>query len=414
MYSISLYFTGLAVAGSLLHAAEPQLLNDAFLSKLRFEATREHPSALAGNYKARAATHEARAVRLWNDPMVGIEFMSASEMMRMDDGDIMIGIEQALPKRGMFDAERSKMDAMRRAETESSRSSADSAGAEAARAAIELALADESIRLQQSQIEWLAAMVGNAKQMAADPMGSSTDALRMETELAKEQQMLDAARRSRDGFARKLNITLGRSLESPWPDLKLPLAPPPVPIARAEIARIPHANPKVRAMKEMVGAANANTRIADRERQPEVAVGIDTQLYSGTGDIKSTTFGLKLSLPWFNDPIYQARIDAAKSRELAAGQDVETMRREIAGMVTMAATEAANAAAQARAYSGEIHDKAVKATQTTEAAWISSKAPLTDLLDSARTLFAIRLEQRRMIAMQLAALEELHTLVPNR
>ena len=193
MYSITLYFAGLAVAGSLLHAAEPQLLNDAFLSKLRFEATREHPSALAGNYKARAATHEARAVRLWNDPMVGIGFMSASEMMRMDDGDIMIGIEQALPKRGMFDAERSKMDAMRRAETESSRSSADSAGAEAARAAIELALADESIRLQQSQIEWLAAMVGNAKQMAADPMGSSTDALRMETELVKEQQMLDAA-----------------------------------------------------------------------------------------------------------------------------------------------------------------------------------------------------------------------------
>jgi hypothetical protein len=36
------------------------------------------------------------------------------------------------------------------------------------------------------------------------------------------------------------------------------------------------------------------------------------------------------------------------------------------------------------------------------------------LLDSSRTLFAIRLEQRRMIAMQLAALEELHTLVPNR
>ena len=121
-----------------------------------------------------------------------------------------------------------------------------------------------------------------------------------------------------------------------------------------------------------------------------------------------------MSLPWFNDPSYQAKIDAAKSRELAAGRDVETMRREIAAMVLAAATEAANAAAQARAYSGEIHDKARQATQTIEAAWISSKAPLTDLLDSARMLFSIRLEQRRMIAMQLAALEELHTLVPNR
>jgi outer membrane protein, heavy metal efflux system len=236
----------------------------------------------------------------------------------------------------------------------------------------------------------------------------------METELAKEQQMLDAARRSREGYARMLNITLGRPLDSPWPVLKFPSEPPPLPLANAEVARIPHANPKVRAMTEMAAAANADTRIAHRERLPEVAVGVDTQLYSDTGDIRSTTVGVKLSLPWFNESSYKAKIDAAKSRELAAAIDVETMRREIAGMVTMAATQAANAAAQAPAFTGEIHEKALKATQTTEAAWINSKAPLTDLLDSSRTLYSIRLEQRRMIAMQLAALEQLHTLVPNR
>ncbi len=409
-----LLLAGLAVAGGLLHAGESQLLNDSLLSKLRSEAARSHPSAVAGKYKAQAAAHEVRGVRLWNDPMIDLGFMGAEEMMRADDGDVMLGFEQAFPKPGMFAAERAKMEAMRRAEIESSSSSSDAAGAEAARGAIELALADESITLQQAQVEWMSAIVENARQMAADPMGSSTDALRMETELAKEKQMLDAARRSREGYARLLNITLGRPLDSPWPVLKLPAAPPPVPVANAEVARIPYANPKVRSMKEMVSAANADTRIANRERLPEVAVGVDTRLYSDTGDIKSTTLGVKISLPWFNDSSYKAKIDAAKSRELAAASDVETMRREIAGMVTMAATEAANAAAEARAYSGEIHDKALKATQTIEAAWISSKAPLTDLLDSSRTLFAIRLEQRRMIAMQLAALEQLHTLVPNR
>ena len=44
----------------------------------------------------------------------------------------------------------------------------------------------------------------------------------------------------------------------------------------------------------------------------------------------------------------------------------------------------------------------------------ASQARRQFLLDSARMLFSIRLEQRRMIAMQQAALEELHTLVPNR
>ena len=408
------FLTGLVVAGSLLHAGETRRLDDGLLSQLRAEAARTHPSATAANHLAKSAQHDVRSVRLWNDPMIGFGFMGASKMMRMDEGDIMVGFEQALPKPGMFAAERAKMEAMERAELEKSSSAALAAGTLAAKAAIELALADESIAQQQAQITWMSAMVENSKQMALDPMGAATDALRMETELAKEKQMLDAAVRSRAGYAMNLNLALGRPLESPWPTLQLPASPPPVPVASAEVARIAHANPKVRAMREMATAAQSDTRIAERERLPEVAVGVDSQLYSGTGDIKSTTIGIKLSLPWFNDPIYQSKINAAKSRELAATRDIESMRREIASMVVMAVTEAASSAAQAHAYAGDIHDKALKARQTTEAAWISSKAPLSDLLDASRSLFAIRLEQRRMIAMQLAALEDLHNLVPNR
>ena len=86
----------------------------------------------------------------------------------------------------------------------------------------------------------------------------------------------------------------------------------------------------------------------------------------------------------------------------------------VAAKQRAAATEAANAAAQAYAYAGEVHDKAQQTAKTIEAAWISSKAPLTDMLDASRTLFAIHLEERRFIAMEQAALEELHTLVPPR
>jgi outer membrane protein TolC len=414
MNSISKIFTGLIVAGSFLHAQEAKLLNHDFLSGIRKEAARTHPSAVAGKHLATAAGHDARAVRLWEDPMVGLGFTIAEKMMRMDDGDILIGLEQVLPKPGMFDARRRKAEAMQRAAAENSRTPALAAAAEAARIAIELALADESIALQQTQVAWLTAIVENARQMAADPMANSSDALRMETELAKDQQMLDAARRSREGFAQKLNLTLGRPLESPWPVMKLPATPPPVPLARTEIARIPRANPKVRAMMEMAAAANAETRMADRERLPEISVGVDTSVYASSADFRSTMVGVKMTLPWFNDTSSRADIAAARSRELSSTQDVETMRREVATMVLSAATEAANAAAEARAYSGEIHEKALQTSKTIEAAWISSKAPLSDLLASARTLFSIRLEQRRMIAMQLAALEELQTLVPNR
>ena len=405
--------TGIFIISQMLLALESQTIDENFLSHLRAEATRTHPAAVAANQRAAATGHEVRAVRLWDDPMVGFGFMAADKMMRADEGDLLLGIEQVLPKPGMFDAQRGKAAAMHRAEVENARNSALAAGAEAARNAIELALADESITLQQTQINWLSAMTENARQMAAGPMGSSIDALRMETERAKEQQMLDAAVRTRGGFARKLNLTLGRPLDAPWPALKLPASPPPVPVALTEIARIPHASPKVRAMREMAGAAVAETRMADRERLPEFSIGIDARYYSG-GDLRSTMVGVKLSLPWFNDHSYQEKIAAAKNRELAAGRDVETMRREVATEVLSSSTEAANAAAQARAFSGEVHDKALAARQAIENAWISSKAPLTDLLDSSRMLFSIRLEQRRFIAMELAALEQLHTLVPSR
>ena len=407
------YLAGLAVAGGLLEAGEPQPLNDAFLSRIRVEAVHSAPAAAAGKHRADAAAHDVRAVRLWDDPMVGLGLMAAQKSMRADDGDIIVGVEQALPKPGLYDAKRGKAEAMRRAELENFRDSTLAAGADAARDAIELALADESVTLQQAQVTWLSAMTENAKQMATNPTGSNMDALRLETELAKERQLLDAARRSRENFARKLDLPLGRPLDSAWPELKLPATPPPVPVALAEIARIPRANPKMRAMRELAGAAGQETRIAERERLPGVSLGIDANIYSG-GEWRSTTVGVKMNLPWFNDTPNQADIDAARSRQLAAGRDVETLRREIATLVLTNVTDAANAAAQARAYAGEVHAKAEQSTQTIEAAWISSKAPLTDLLDSRRMLFSIRLEQRRFIAMQLAALEQLHSLVPNR
>ena len=403
-----------SLLGSLLLQAQvSQTLDDGLLARLRAEASRTHPAAVAGKLRAAATARDVRGVRLWDDPRIGFGFMAANQAMRADLGDITIGVEQMLPKPGMFDAQRRKADALHRAEGESSRGAALAVGALAAKAAIELALADESITLQQAQLTWLTEMTENARQMAIGPTGSNMDALRMETELAKEQPMLDAVRRSRDGFAQQLNLTLGRPLEAPWPALSLPASPPPVPLAVAEIARIPRANPKVRAMREMAGAATAETRVADRERLPEVSVSIGSNIYS-RGDLRSATLGVKMSLPWFNDSSYQAKIAAAHSRELAAGRDVEAMRREVAAEVLAAATEAANAAAQARAYAGVVHDKAQQTTQAIQAAWISSKAPLTDLLDSSRTLFSIRLEQRRFIAMQLAALEELQTLVPSR
>jgi outer membrane protein TolC len=185
-----------------------------------------------------------------------------------------------------------------------------------------------------------------------------------------------------------------------------------VPVTTAEIARISYVNPQVRAMKEMASAAHAGARIADRERQPQFSLAVDTDLYSG-GDFRSASVGLKMSLPYFNRGAYAAKIEAAQLRERAAAKDIEMTRVEVASGVIAATTAAANAAAQARAYSGEIYQRAVSATEAVQGSWVSSKSTLTDLLDANRMLFSICLEQRRFVAMQLAAIEDLNRLVPD-
>ena len=413
MKSMILTFTGLVVAGHLLHGQEPKLVDGNFLSTLRAEAVRNHPAARSAELRAAAAASDIRGVRLWDDPMVGLALIAADPEMRRTDGDIRISLEQPLPKPGLYAANLSKAEALQRAESEISKSSLLEVGAAAAKDAIELALADESIALQSTQITWLESMTKNARAMAINPDATSADALRLESELAREKQILEAARRTHDGIAQSLNLRLGRALDSPWPKLLLTTNAAPVPVASSEIARISRVNPKVRTMKEMASAANSDVRIADSERNPQFSVAVESAIYSG-GDVRSAAVGLKMSLPVFNRVSYDAKVQASQLREKAAVSDVETTRLEVASAVVSAVTEATNAAAQARAYSGEIRERALAATQSVEASWISSKATLTDLLDSNRTLFSIKLEQRRFVAIQLAALENLNLLVPRK
>ncbi len=400
------------MAGSLLHAQDARLVDESFLASLRSEAVRNHPAASSARLKASAAGKDIQGVRLWDDPTVGLTLMAARASMRADDGDILLSFEQVLPKPGLYAANLAKAAAIERAELENSRMSSLEVAAAAAKDTIELALADDSISLQEAQIQWLGAMTENARQMAINPGSTSVDALRLESELARENQILDAARRTRGSIAQRLNLRLGRPLESPWTTLRLSSNATPVPVASSEIARIPKVNPKVRSMREMASAANADVRIADRERLPQFSVGVESSLYSG-GDVRSLGVGLKMSLPGFNRSSYDAKINASQLREKAAVSDIESARIEIAAQVLAAVADAANAAAQARAYSGEIYTRSLQATQAVEGSWISSKSSLTDLLDSKRRLFSIRLEQRRFVAMQRAALEELNLLVPH-
>lgn len=407
-----IFLTGAFLLGALhAHAESPRVLTDSYLADLRQQAVRQHPKVAAAQARVQAARAGIRATRLWEDPEFGLGITFAEREMRRDDGDLRVSFSQPLPRPGMFQAERAKAIAETSTKQAETRGSALMAGRDAATTAIELALADEIIAFQSAQLDWTGKMAANARDKALDPSGSATESLRLEGELARDRQMLESARRNRTGIARRLNVILGKPLDSPWPELRLPGRAAPTPVAAGEVARISRRNPSYLAKVREIDAATADVSVAEAERKPAFAVEVEANFYSG-GDFRDTMVGFKMNLPWYNEPVYRARIDQADRLAIAAAKDAEALKRELAGKVVSAVTDAENSAREARAFEQDVLPAMEKAAEATESAWIGSKAMLAEVLEARRALLTTRLEQRRAIAGQRAALEELETLVP--
>ena len=392
-------------------AQNPRVVDGGVLDSLRHEVRTNHPTLAAAQARIQAARAGIRAVRLWEDPMVGVGVMAAETMMRRDDGDLMFSAEQMLPRRKLYAARKARADAETFIMQADAQSAALNLETMVAQTALELALADEVIAIGTNQLRWIESITVNARQRLADPMGSAAEPLRMESELAQERQRLDVNMRQRARLASELNILLGRSLDAAWPTLRLPDSALLTPKLADELTRLFQANPMLAAQFRTAEAARADIEVARRERSPVFSVGADSRMYSG-GDFRETTVGAKMTLPWFNNSVYRANVDRAKQQQAAAEREIEALERNLRQKAVATHTDAVTAEQQAATFSQEVIPRAQKASEATQAAWISSKATLLEVLESRRALLNARLEERRFVAAQRGALETLRSVIP--
>jgi outer membrane protein TolC len=393
------------------HAQETHLLDAPFLDRLRAEVRTNHPSVAAAQARVLAAESGIRAVRLWEDPMAGLGFMAADREMRMDDGDIMFGVEQMLPRRKLYEARKARAGAERAIFEAETRTAALNLETLVAQSAIELALADEMLAIQTNQLAWLESMAANAREKLKDPMANASEPLRLESEVAQERQKIDATERQRTRLVRQLNILLGRGTDEAWPNLRLPESATLTPGLSDELARLYQVNPMLLALLNTAEAAKSEIEVARRERSPIFSVGVESSVYSG-GDFRQATVGAKMTLPWFNKSVYRANTDRAIQQQAAAEKETEALARRLRGEAVAAHTEAETSARQAKTFSEEVIPRAGKAVESTQNAWISSKASILEVLDARRSLLNARLEERRSVAAHRAALEMLRSIVP--
>ena len=391
--------------------AQTNVVTDEFLERLRVAIRAEHPSVAAAEARLRAADAAVRAVRLWEDSMVGAGFMVAEKEMRRDDGDVMFSVEQTLPRRKLYAAEKAKMRAEKSMATAEFFATAVKLETVAAQTAIELALADEIIAIDVNQVKWLEQMTANTRERLKDPSGTASEALRMESELAQAEQKHQSHMLMRRRLARQLNILLGRGADDPWEKLKLADSGTESLSLDDAMTKIAALNPSLQGLASAAEAARSAIEVAGRESKPVFSVGVDTRIYSG-GDFRESTIGAKMSIPLFNRSIYRARVERAKEQYEAAEKEIAATERELRSAVVMAYTDAEDAARQAATFAKEVIPRAEQAAESVQNAWISSKATLLEALDARRAALNARLEERRFAAAHRAAIETLRSIVP--
>ena len=354
---------------------------------------------------------EDRSVRLWEDPTANAGIMAADRGMRADNGDLIFGVEQMLPRRKLYEARKARAGAERAIFEAETRSAALTLETLVAQSAIELALVDEMLAIETNQLAWLESMAANAREKLKDPMANASEPLRIESEVAQERQKIDTTQRQRIRLARQLNILLGRDTDEAWPKFRLPESATLTPALADELARLYQVNPMLQALLNTAEAAKSEIEVARRERSPIFSVGVESSVYSG-GDFRQATVGAKMTLPWFNNSVYRANTDRANQQQAAAEKEAEALARRLRGEAVAAHTEAETSARQAKTISEEVIPRAGKAVESTQNAWISSKASILEVLDARRSLLNSRLEERRSVAAHRAALEMLRSIVP--
>ncbi len=368
-----------------------------YIHRLVGEAAASHPSVEAAEARSRAATAAIGAVRLWEDPELGLGTRAASREMRMDEGDIMVGLDQMLPRKGLFRAEKRRATAEQQAQQATRQQTEAELGLTVGQTVLELALADELIRLQSENLVWLKTIVGIAEERAKNPDASATESLRLESELALRSQSLASLKRQRAQYAATLNLLLSRANESSFGTLALDKSPSKLTNAIALRQQLEQNNPQLAAMRHQAEGAQAEADASREKRKPVISVGVETNTYSG-GDFRDAMFAVRVTLPWFNRSVYQADIDRAENLRDATLGDLAAQQRELYTQLITLITEAQNNQELFDSYSEEVLPKTEKAVETTQNAWVSSKATLLEVLDARRLLLDAQAEQKRALA----------------
>jgi len=190
--------------------------------------------------------------------------------------------------------------------------------------------------LTQRTLETVSTAAATTRDRYTQGGATQEDVLRLEIEGEELRIELERLRGQQTKTAAQLNALINRRPDAP---LAVPVALRPLPAeskmgVAALLDRAARLNPMIAEGRAKTGSAAAAQTLADRNRYPDVSVGVMTTRnrdgYAGTGVMGE----LRVPLQW---GAKQAEIDAASAERVAAEQRLNTLKAtlggEIAGML---------------------------------------------------------------------------------
>lgn len=404
-YSLFVLLSGRLVAAEVETNAvvvSPQLIDI-----LATEARTNHPALRAADLRADAATWNAASVRTWEDPMAKFGVMGADRERRMDDGDLIYGVEQKLPLFGKPQA----MRAVAQAEAVTQGHEAMFRGVQLRRdihkQALKIALTERLVELGRDDLVSLELLVTTTEEKYRNGMATQVEVLASQNERARRANLLRTDETLLRAERASLERLLNRPTNSALPKFLLPAAYTNLPPVELMVEHATTMAPQLDVMRGSLRQAELSVKLARKQRLPDVTLGVDGRQYSDTGEFREGVVTLGLSLPWGNRSRYNADVKREQLRAEAAQLEIADMILGLREEVTRLAAQIENARREAALYRDDIGPRTEQAVEVARINWLNNRGMLRDVLETRRMFIEARTMEARALAEQHAMLAEL-------
>ncbi|MGV3771937.1 MAG: TolC family protein [Verrucomicrobiales bacterium] len=386
---------------------KPIVVTPEYISSLTKEAREQNPLLSAAASRVQAAEANSKSIPLFSDPNLIVGGMAAERMMRMEDGDLSVGIEQELPLFRKPWARRKLAQSEAAGEQAQAATEQSMVSSELARTLFRVALADTTTAIAKEDQQWRETILAVAEERYRLGQAAQIDLLRLQNERSAQAERVKTEMAKREREAATVNRLLNRYPLSYVPPLGLPTNSIPLPQHDTLYLAALRNGPQIQALKSQVAKAEAQFETTKTESHPDVMVGVQSRYYSRTPDWRSTDVMLKVSIPLLNRSSYKK----ARQRDLHQKEAAEKMllngRNEINETIHHLMVEIDAAQREAALFANEIIPRTEQTLDNARAAWQNNNDSLRDVLEARRMLLEAQLMHARAVAEQWSGFAEL-------